>query len=141
MDRSAVQWLKLAVAPGTYRLTYAEHGRIADLNPTAPYFYYYPSLMVNASGDVLVGCSGSSVNSYINAYYSFKSSGEEFDSPVCIRTGQGFYDDQSWGDYSYTSLDPLDCLSFWTVQEYAGNPPNPLGFLWKTVISEIRIQR
>ncbi len=136
MDRSAVQWLKLTVAPDTYGLTYGEHGRIADLSPAAPCFYYYPSLMVNASGDVVAGFSGSSVNSYINAYYSLKPSGTVMGTPVCIRTGEGFYGDQSWGDYSFTSLDPLDCHSFWTVQEYAGERVDLQG--WKTVVLEIR---
>ena len=29
-----------------------------------------------------------------------------------------------WGDYSYTSVDPVNDIDFWTIQEYAASPAN-----------------
>jgi len=37
-------------------------------------------------------------------------------------------------DYSYTSLDPMDRLTFWTVQQYADDASNNI---WGTWITEI----
>ena len=38
-----------------------------------------------------------------------------------------------WGDYSYTSLDPNDDMSLWTIQEYAKSPANT----WGTYVVEL----
>ncbi len=135
VDRTAIQWFKLAVSGTDYTITYADHGRIADReHVTAPYFYYYPSIMVNGSGDVVVGFSGSSANSYINAYYAKKpSTSASFSGPIPIAQGSGVFEGSYWGDYSGTCLDPDDDDTFWTVQDYAGQG----GDLWKTRIAEI----
>jgi hypothetical protein len=39
--------------------------------------------------------------------------------PLPLRQGQGYFDYEYWGDYSYTTLDPEDGLTFWTVQAFA----------------------
>ncbi len=138
VDRTAIQWVKLSGATNSYVLGYSEHGRILDRAQDDPRFYYYPSLMLNASGDVLIGFSGSSVNTYINAYYSLKPFGAAVSPPTCIRIGEGFYQEEAWGDYSATSLDPADTTKFWTVQGYSGQ--DPFGRVWKTAILEFRFE-
>jgi hypothetical protein len=38
--------------------------------------------------------------------------------PRYIKAGEDYFANPRWGDYSHTTLDPNDSLSFWTVQEY-----------------------
>ena len=42
-----------------------------------------------------------------------------------------------WGDYSYTSIDPADGMSFWTVGEYYANTSS---FNWHTRIGKFDFQ-
>jgi hypothetical protein len=125
VDRSAVQWLKLQINATGEPLTYSLHGRIFDSRATDPYFYYFPSLMVNSAGDMVAGFSGSRSAEYIGAFYSGRlANGITSDRPVLIQAGRSHFGESRWGDYSYTSLDPTDGLSFWTLQEYAENVPD-----------------
>jgi hypothetical protein len=118
LDRSAAQWLNFQV--GSTGLTYSASGRVFDPATTTPLWYYFPSLMVNCNGDMLMGYSGSSRTSYVGAYYSWLFSGSSLStSPVLIQPGATNFPDVRWGDYSSTAVDPTDDWSIWTVQEYA----------------------
>jgi hypothetical protein len=78
---------------------------------------------------VVVGFSGSSELSFVGAYYSWRRVGcTAMEGPVLIKAGEDYFEDGRWGDYSYTSLDPTDGLTIWTVQEYARPrlPPDPV---------------
>jgi len=78
-----------------------------------------PSLMVNSAGDMIMGFSGSRGTEYIGAFYTGRlANGSLIDRPVLIQAGRHYFGSLYWGDYSYTSLDPVDG-SFWTVQLYA----------------------
>jgi hypothetical protein len=35
--------------------------------------------------------------------------------------GGGFFGSDRWGDYSFTTVDPTDSTTFWTVQEHSTN--------------------
>src|SRR5207249_3090803 len=97
---------------------------------------YFPSLMVNCAGDMVAAFSGSSSNSYVSTFYTWRvSSGAILTQPGLIQAGTSGAPNR-WGDYSATTLDPTDDWSFWTVQEYAGHFG---GFnRWGTVISRIK---
>ena len=136
VDRSAVQWFRLHItATGELELqTSNDQGRIWDRQPGTANWYYFPSLMVNSAQDVVIGFSGSSCNSYIGAYYSWRRDGcTAMEGPLLIKAGEEYFPDSRWGDYSYTSLDPVDG-TIWTVQQYAKilvNHP----FNWATWVS------
>ena len=141
VSRVGIQWLRLPIVNGL--LTYGRHGRIWDTSGTHPYWYYFPSVMVNCRGDAVVGFYGSKETAHISAFFSWINAGSSSAAPpVMLKPGEGYYWDGDpafrWGDYSYTCLDPTDSLTFWTVQEYAQciNAP-PLG-RWGTVIGQIR---
>ena len=36
-----------------------------------------------------------------------------------FHAGNGYWIEDRWGDNSFTSVDPDDSMTFWTVQEYA----------------------
>ena len=139
VDRSGVQWLKLRIDAANGLLSYNAHGRVYDRSPTNADYYYFPSLMVNCTGDMVTGFSGSSATNYIGAYYSWRlAGGSTLDVPRVIRDGVTNYTySNRWGDYSATTLDPTDDWSFWTVQQYVGPVFDPFDSHWETVISRI----
>lgn len=54
--------------------------------------------------------------------------------PALVQAGRGAYISDRWGDYSATSIDPVDG-SFWTVQEYLDEAST----YWGTWISQIKV--
>jgi hypothetical protein len=141
VSRSAVQWFKLQV--GTSGLSYTAHGRIYDAASSTPYWFHYPSLNVNAAGDLLVGFSGAKATEYLGAFFrARKTNGTWMSRPGLIQAGRGAYNGgPRWGDYSATTVDPTgdpndpSYGSFWTIQEYAD--PVPIA-PWGTWIMQVR---
>lgn len=89
--------------------------------------YFFPSIMVNGNGEVAMAFSGSDANQYAGCYYTGRIPSDppgEMGPPVQYKEGTGpqnnvdGYGRNRWGDYSYTTLDPSDDATFWTVQEY-----------------------
>jgi len=147
-DRVGCEWLVLTVA-GT-SLTLEQSGRRFDSSAVNPRSYYYPSVMPNGQGHAAMGFSGSRGTEYIGAYAAGRLAGE---APGTMRSlqspkpGEGPYellDSQGknrWGDYSYTSLDPRDDMSLWTLQTYAapqGPPFNGVVSRWKTRVAQLK---
>ena len=113
------------IDPGS--LTVSTQGRITD--PSR--WFVYPSIAVNQDNDVAVGFSGSSATEYISGYYTARKSGDTsgtMRSVSLLKSGESSYyktlsrTDNRWGDYSATTVDPADNVSFWTLQEYAKTP-------------------
>ena len=123
-DRTACEWIQLAVNGST--LTYKSSGRVWSTASVDPEFYYYPSLTVNAFGDVVMGFDGSGNQRFPSTFFAGKLGGESsattFRTAYLLRSGDGPGDlDASpvrWGDYSSTTLDPNGNLSFWTIHQY-----------------------
>lgn len=128
VDRTACGWFKLKIL-ATDQLSIdtiqgAAYDRVFDTAATNPYYYYFPSLMVNSQDDMVIGFSGSKTTEYIGAFYSGRrASGSVLDKPILVQAGRSYYNFYRWGDYSYTCLDPDDGLTFWTIQEYTETPP------------------
>jgi hypothetical protein len=94
---------------------------------------------VNANNDVVLGVSGSNSSEYASAYFTGRASSDAsglMAVPVIYKAGEGPYNDGNgprWGDYSLTSVDPTDNLTFWTIQEYARTG----GGSWGTYIAQL----
>lgn len=142
VDRSGAQWLAFEISPDNTTLTLINHGRIFDPAPTNNFWYYFPSLAVNCPGDMVMGFSGSSPTNYIGAFYTWRlANGLTLGAPGMLQSGTTNFDNNLWGDYSATTLDPTDDWSFWTVQEYATPLLGPAGRPsrdWATVIARVR---
>ncbi len=118
--RSACKWYEIDMATRTA----AQQGVI----DSSGLYYYFPSIAVNASGQVALGFSGSSPTEYASTYFTGRRA---FDPPgmmappVLYRSGQAPLNvidgagRNRFGDYSFTSVDPRDDLTFWTIQEFA----------------------
>lgn len=100
-----------------------------------------PSIAVNMAGDMLIGASQVSAQSYLSAIYFFRAasdppgalrSAREYEvgqSPITSHVGNTFV---RLGDYSHTMLDPTDTARFWTIQERA-NAANQAAVTWAQV--------
>jgi hypothetical protein len=76
---------------------------------------------------------------FASAYYSWILGGSSTSpKPITIHSGSANYaKSDRWGDHSFTSLDPNDDWSFWTVQQYAATQPQ-WGANWSTWIVELQ---
>lgn len=135
--RAASRWYKIDV-PG---LSLADYGTISD----SVLYYYFPTIMVNAGGDVVMGFSGSCSNQYAAAYYTGRLASDPagyMADPVLLKGGEATYNlvdgygRNRWGDYSLCSLDPVS-QTFWTIQEYAHSHNGTGENRWGTWIGEL----
>jgi hypothetical protein len=111
--------------------------------------------MVNGAGHMVIGFSGSKSTEHIGAFYSgCKADGTTVAKPILIQAGTAYSAPGApngimnppangrWGDYSYTTLDPMDQtgLTFWTIQEYAETADNSnVGGAWGTWITSVKV--
>ncbi|MBI2928793.1 MAG: hypothetical protein HYY24_24280 [Verrucomicrobia bacterium] len=138
-DRTGCEWLELDVSTATASLT--QSGRLYD-SDASPRYYFYPSIAVNGQGHAAMGFSGSKGTEFVGAYYTGRLASDTagtMGSVVQIKDGEAAYErpDGSgrnrWGDYSFTSLDPNDDMTIWTLQEYAESGSD----IWGTWVAEL----
>ena len=117
--RAAARWYE--INPLTAGLI--QSGTVSD----GTLYYFFPSIAVNDFGRVVLGISGSHANQYVSTYYTGRLSSDppgEMATPVMYHAGVAGqdiidgYGRNRFGDYSLTTLDPVDELSLWTIQEY-----------------------
>ncbi len=135
--RAACRWYELDPA----NLTLIQSGTVG--HPSL--HYYYPSIMVNSAGDAVMSFSGSDATQYVATYFTGRRAGDpagQMATPVLLKEGEAPYTvldtggRNRWGDYSYTTLDPSDQLTFWTLQEYAESPEN----IWGTWVGQLSFE-
>jgi hypothetical protein len=90
-------------------------------------FTYFPSVGVDASGNMAVGFSASGPTAYAGAYYSGRLAGDPAGTTQAASTLHAGVDAyyrtflgtlNRWGDYSTTALDP-DGGTIWLFNQYA----------------------
>jgi hypothetical protein len=118
--RAAVRWYEI----DPLALVTLQVGTIDD--PARS--YSFPSLAVNANGDVAFGFAGSKSSEFASAWTAGRRATDaagETSPPALLKAGVASYQltdgggNNRWGDYTNTTLDPRDGASFWTIQEYA----------------------
>ena len=125
--RNGVRWYELGglnSAPSV-----VQSGTVFDSAATTPLSYWMGTIMPNAQGHVAVGMSRAGANARVNAAYTGRLSSDAagaMDTPLPYSANTSFaYNVQTapdtfqrWGDYSYTSVDPSDDMTLWTLQQY-----------------------
>lgn len=123
--QAAVQWWEVTPG-GSTRQT----GRIESAGNVD---YAYPSVAVNRNLEMLIGFNRFASNRYAGGWYNFR---DRHDVPGSLRQvtllkdGEApyykpnFYTNNVWGDWSASTVDPLNDTELWTVQEYASLPVN-----------------
>ena len=105
-----------------------QSGTLFDSAASNPRFYWMPSIMVSGQGHAALGTSASGATQRINAATVGRLAGDTLgtlQAPLLFTSSTTSYNPAAdpgpprrWGDYSYTSLDPNDDMTMWTVQEY-----------------------
>ncbi len=90
--------------------------------------YWTPSLMTSGQGVMALGCSTAGENRFVNCAIArrFKYDPQgTLQQPILYTDSNTTYNPEQdtsnplrWGDYSYTSVDPCDDMTIWTIQEY-----------------------
>ena len=123
-----------------------ENGTIADSSLS----FYYPSIAVNESGDIVIGFSGSSTSTFVGDYAvtgTFNGTTTTLGTPQLIQAGSGPYfidfgaGRNRWGDYSEVVLDPNDHHTFWSIQEWASTVGGVANSSWSTQFTAFGVQQ
>lgn len=96
----------------------------------------YPSLAVDASGDLLLHYAYSSASAYPGVRYAAHVASDAagtLGTETVVKAGEAFVDGSRWGDYAGVAVDPNGC-TVWQLEEYAKS-----GDLWGTWISPVRL--
>ncbi len=122
-DRDAARWYELQgiATGGTFALV--QSGTIFDSAASNPLFYWMPTVTVSGQGHAAFGFSQAGANAHADAATVGRLSGDALGTTETIvpytssttAYNPGF---NRWGDYSFTSLDPLDDMTMWTIQEF-----------------------
>lgn len=135
-SRAAVQWWVLSTNGD-----FLERGILDD--PTGSTMRAYPSLGVNAHGDMVLGYSLFSAHEYASAAYSSRLAGDSaFGAEVILKAGEAPYlrrvgSWNRWGDFSSTVVDPRNESDLWTFQPYAATAVDGLdrfGTWWGRIV-------
>ncbi|HEX2913163.1 MAG TPA: hypothetical protein VH186_20340 [Chloroflexia bacterium] len=133
-DRDGSRWYQISV-PTASSPTLVQSGTVFDSTSTNPLNYWIPSIMVSGQGHVAMGFSAAGNNSYASAATIGRLAGDSAGTmqmtPVIYEAGAAAYNPpgdtgasigaRRWGDYSYTSLDPDDDMTMWTIQEFTSS--------------------
>ena len=128
--RNASRWYELQNLTGTP--TVVQQGTVFDPATSTPKFFWMPTIMVSGQGHTAIGFSTAGTNNSANAgttgrwasdtlgtmqtpaSYEYTASSTAYNPPG--DSGGAF--GRRWGDYSFTSLDPEDDMTMWTIQEF-----------------------
>lgn len=105
------------------------------------YDYLVPSLAVDASGNIGVGCTRTSESEFPSVCVMMHAAGDSKNSmrePVIAAKGTTIFTSKrpskyglAWGNYNSTCVDPSDPTILWTYQEYAAsNTPSQYTTGW-----------
>jgi hypothetical protein len=130
---AALRWYR--IDPATQ--TVLESGTITD--PVMDLFY--PSIAANAGGTVMISYNGSSSSTFVSSFALIGNTVNgvtTFGQPVLLKSGSASYQNTDstgtsrWGDYSATSVDPMDPNIFWTIQEVPSTASR-----WSTQVTQV----
>lgn len=125
--RNAVRWYELGGLDATPSVV--QSGTVFDSASSNPVHYWMGALMPNGQGHVALGMSMGGATTRVNTAFTGRlvtDAAGAMDAPQAYSTNTSFaYNQQTapdtsqrWGDYSYTSVDPDDDMTFWTLQQY-----------------------
>jgi hypothetical protein len=125
-DRNGSRWYEIDVTGGSPSLV--QSGTLFDSAASNPLFYWIPSIAVSGQGHAAIGTSTSGAAARANAATAGRLASDPagtLQSPLQFTSSSTAYNPAAdpgpprrWGDYSFTSLDPDDDMTMWTIQEY-----------------------
>ncbi len=130
--RNAVRWYEVQNLGGSPSLV--QSGTVFDPAGSNPASFWFGAIMPSGQGHVALGMSTAGAATRVNAAVTGRLAADPLGTmngaPVVYSPNTSFsYNVQSppdtrqrWGDYSYTSLDPDDDMTLWTLQEFVDAP-------------------
>ncbi len=137
--RNGTRWYELqnVISPGVPSVR--QSGTVFDSAAANPVSFWIPSVTVSGQGHAALGFSAAGAAARIDAATVGRLSGDALGTtqgtPVLYTASSTAYNPPSdpggaggrrWGDYSFTSLDPNDDMTLWTIQEFC-NATNSYG--------------
>lgn len=129
--RNAMRWYQLAENNGVLTLT--QSGTLFDNTATGAKGYWMGTIAASGQGHAVLGSSVASstlhANSIVAGRYSSQPAGI-LNPPVNVTNFAAVYnretsgEEQRWGDYSHTVVDPSDDMTIWTFQQYTNSTNN-----------------
>ena len=123
--RNAMRWYQLAENNG--QLSLAQSGTLFDNATTNPRGYWMGTIAASGQGHAVLSSSVASTQLHANAVvagrYVAQNAGT-LNPPLNVTNFTAVYnretsgEDQRWGDYSHTVVDPSDDMTIWTFQQY-----------------------
>jgi hypothetical protein len=129
--RDGSRWYQIGNLDTTPTVT--QFGTVFDPAATNPLSWWMPSINSSPQGHVAIGGSVAGVNHFADAWTAGRLTTDPLgtmETPSVYTSSasaynpvfQGFADNpHRWGDYSFTSLDPNDGMTMWTIQEYTSS--------------------
>lgn len=140
--RDAARWYELNVPTGSGTPTVLQSGTVFTAtgnNLNTERQYWIPSIMVSGQGHAAMGTAIAGTNERANAAVAGRWAGDPagtMQAPEVISGSATAYNPpgdpgepgfgRRWGDYTYTSLDPVDDMTMWTVSMFC-NASNSYG--------------
>jgi hypothetical protein len=134
-DRNGVRWYQITGIPTGQTPSIAQSGTVFD-SSSAVLSYWMGTIMVSGQGHAAVGFTSAGPNNLLNAATTGRLVADpngSMGTPVTYTSSSSAYtpsDGSSphrWGDFSYTSLDPSDDMTMWTIQEWCALGGNGYG--------------
>ncbi|MCL4543857.1 MAG: hypothetical protein M1118_04535, partial [Chloroflexi bacterium] len=125
-DRLGVRWYDVNVS----NLTLNQWGTVYDPAASNPENFWMGTVTVSGQGVVALGANEANSSTYPEGGITERFPSDPANTMrafnVFVNSAPNAYDDSNfvarnynrWGDYSFTSLDPCDDMTMWTVQEY-----------------------
>lgn len=123
--RNGQRWYELGNLSGAPTLV--QSGTVFDGAASNPVHHWMGSIMVNGQGHAALGMSRSGATTHVNTEFTGRLASAplgtmetptQYSSNASVSFALQGAAGQRWGDYSYTSVDPNDDMTMWTLQEY-----------------------
>jgi hypothetical protein len=129
--RNAVRWYEIQNLNATPSVV--QSGTLFDNTASNPDYFWFPSVNISGQGHAAFGFTHAGNNSRINAGTVGRLSGDvlgTLQSYLLYTSSSTAYNPlgdaggvigRRWGDYSYTSVDPNDDMTMWTIHQFCDN--------------------
>jgi hypothetical protein len=139
---TGVRWYQFDVTGGTFPATPVQQQTWTNNNDGL--WRWMPSIAVDDDGNAAIGYSVSDPNTFPGIRYAGRlvsdPPGNLAQGEATMFNGSGNETDNRgrWGDYTMTSIDPADGMTFWHVNQYL--PSSGTGFNWVQRIGKFDFQ-
>jgi hypothetical protein len=129
---TGVRWYQFDVTGGTFPATPVQQQTWT--NGGDGLYRFMPSIAVDDAGNTAIGYSVSSSAVHPGIRYAGRLAADPLNDlgqgEATMFTGAGSQTDSfgRWGDYSMTTIDPADGMTFWHVNEYYPSPNDNFNF-------------